>query len=476
MPSDVGEMPPPRILTPVPSDVTGSYGELAEEWIAVHLGDRLRAWQRLVLERALEHRADGSLRWEQILLTVSRQQGKTILERGLCGWRANAAELFGEPQKVLTVANLKETALLPWRHVARRCHEWSAVPRYQVGAERIEWPALDYGEPAGTWLVQAANRNAGVGHSCGLIVVDEAWSVERQVVEGSLAPSQLERLCPQLWLISTAGDGGSELFAEHRSLAISQLADADHADLLLIEWSAAPDAPVDDREAWRAASSHWNERRLDRLERLYRSTSEQDFRIQYLNQWVVGSVNAWVSDLAWGRCRRDEREVPTGVGSVAIETHQAGEPFGWLHAALDRSDGVVVVRAGICSSRSELWRELERIAAAHPGVRILYPEGFRHHVPRIPHAGELVKVTPSDTFGSYAAALATVRAGALAHAAQSILTEQILAAVAYTVPDRGATLSSRASSGPIYLARALVWAVGYELRPDQGHRPVVVSG
>jgi hypothetical protein len=469
-------MPAPRIATPVPSDVTGSYGELAEEWIAVHLGDRLRPWQRYVLERALEHRQDGSLRWEQVLLTVSRQQGKTILERGLCGWRASSAELFGEPQKVLTVANLKETALLPWRHVARRCHEWSAVPRYQVGAERIEWPALDYGEPAGVWLVQAANRNAGVGHSCGLIVVDEAWSVERAIVEGSLAPSQLERIAPQLWLISTAGDGGSELFAEHRSLAISQLGSPDTADILLIEWSAAPDAAVDDQAAWRAASSHWNERRLERLERLYRSTSEQDFRIQYLNQWVVGSVNAWVSDLAWGRCRLAERELALEGGSVAIETHQAGEPFGWLHAVLDRSDGVVVVRAGVCSSRGELWRELERIAATHRGVRILYPEGFRHHVPRIAGSGDTEKVTPADTFAAYAATRSAIRSGALAHAGQAVLTEQVLAAVAYTVAERGATLSSRASSGPIYLARALVWACGAELRPSQSHRPMVLSG
>ena len=127
-------------------------------------------------------------------------------------------------------------------------------------------------------------------------------------------------------------------------------------------------------------------------------------------------------------------------------------------------------------SRSELWRQLEAIAAAHPGVRILYPEGFRHHVPRIAHAGETEKVAPADTFAAYAATRAAIRAAALAHAAQAVLTEQVLAGVAVTVPDRGATLSSRASSGPIYLARALVWACGRELRPDQAHRAVIVSG
>jgi hypothetical protein len=122
-------MPACRVETPVPGDVTGSYGPLAEEWIAVHLGDRLRPWQRYALNRALEHRADGSLRWSEVLLTVARQSGKTILLRGLCGWRGSSSEVFGEPQTVLSVANLKETALLPWRPVARVAGEWGAPPR-----------------------------------------------------------------------------------------------------------------------------------------------------------------------------------------------------------------------------------------------------------------------------------------------------------------------------------------------------------
>jgi len=467
-------MPPPRILTPRPSDVVGSYGEVCEDWIASCLGDRLRPWQRFVLDRALEHRADGSLRWPEVLLTVSRQSGKTVLERGLCGWRASAAELFGEPQKVLTVANVKETALLPWRVVARRAHEFGAIPRYAIGTERIEWPG-EY-EPEGTWLVQAANRNAGVGHSSGLIVVDEAWSVERAVVEGSLVPSQLERFDPQLWLISTAGDGTSDLFAEHRSLAIAQLADPEAADLLLIEWSAAPDAEDDDRTAWREASSHWNERRLERLESLYKRTSKEDFRRQYLNQWVQGSAHAWVTDVAWGKCRDAERELPAGLGSLAIETHVAGEPYGWVLAVLDRDSGEVVVRAGICGSRRELWRQLEHHGATRRGVRLLYPDGFRHHVPQIQGLGDREKVMAGDTYAHFAATLQAIRSGALRHAGQSVLTDQVLDAVAYTVPDRGSTLSSKASAGPIYLARAMVWAVGWELRPDQGHRAIVVAG
>jgi hypothetical protein len=327
------------------------------------------------------------------------------------------------------------------------------------------------------WLVQAASRNAGVGHSCSLIVVDEAWNVEREVVEAALAPSQLEREDPQLWLVSTAGDGSSDLFAEHRALAIAELSNPDTANTLILEWSSAPDAELDDRSAWREASPHWNERRLERLERLYRSTPATDFRRQYLNQWVTGSAGSWVSDLAWMRCRDDARELPSrALGAVAIETHLAGEPFGWVHAALEQESGDVVVRAGVCSSRRELWHELETIAHRHRGVRVIYPEGFRHHVPAISGVGELVKVTPADTFAAYAATVGAIRAGGVIHAGQAALTEQVLSAVAYSVPDRGSTLSSRASSGPIYLARALVWAVGHELRPSLAHRPLIVTG
>jgi hypothetical protein len=472
-------MPEPRIATPTPSDVTGSYGAEAEDWAATALGYRLRPWQKYALRRALEHRADGSLRWPNVLLTVSRQSGKTVLIPTVSGWRCSSAELFGEPQKTLSVANVKSTGMIPWWVVARRAELFGALVRLKAGEERIEWPSSDptRPEPDGVWLVQAASKNAGVGHACSLVIVDEAWNVERDVVEAALAPSQLERIDPQLWLVSTAGDGTSELFAEWRSLAIGELSNPDTAETLILEWSAAPDADLDDRAAWRDASPHWNDRRLERLERLYRSTSASDFRRQYLNQWVTGSAHSWVSDLAWLRCRDDAREIPArALGAVAIESHVAGEPFGWIHAALEPDTGDVIVRAGICSTRRELWAALEAIAAQHRGVRLLYPEGFRHHVPAIAGLGEITRVTPGDTFAAYAATVTAIRAGGLAHAGQAILTEQVLSAVAYSVSDRGSTLSSRASSGPIYLARAMVWAVGHELRPNLAPRPMIVAG
>jgi hypothetical protein len=52
----------------------------------------------------------------------------------------------------------------------------------------------------------------------------------------------------------------------------------------------------------------------------------------------------------------------------------------------------------------------------------------------------------------------------------------MLTATPVTVPDVGTTLSTKRSPGPIYLARAAVWAIGFELRPDRRSKPLVVGG
>ena len=62
----------PRLETPRPDDVVGSMGEEAADWIDAEtvVGGPLMGWQRHVLDRALEVRADGSLRWPVVVVSV----------------------------------------------------------------------------------------------------------------------------------------------------------------------------------------------------------------------------------------------------------------------------------------------------------------------------------------------------------------------------------------------------------------------
>ena len=461
------ELVPPRLETPRPADVVGSYGAEAAGWIGRYLRDELRPWQRYALERILEHRADGSLRWRRVILTVSRQSGKSILSRGLCGWRVGASDLFDEPQEVLHVANLRGTAARIWTPAARTLEETLGVTvRRSNGQEAIE--LVD----GSAWRLAASTLDGGVGSSVSLAFVDEAWRISRDVVDGSIAPTMLERRSPQLVLVSTAGDGGSTLLIEDRDAAIAQLDDPDSARILLLEWSAPPEAYPDDREAWRIASPHWTPARLEALEHAYATSSEADWRRQYLNQWVL-AARSWIAAGQWKAAEEPELELPVRGGTVAINDRD-GQPgaCGYVLAIAAGDDVVVSGRA--FPSRRALWAALEELTAGRRGLTLLYPASFERHVKTL-RGVTTAKVGTAEQRAGYGPTLAAVVDGRLRHDGDPELTRQMLTATPVTIPDVGTTLSARRSPGPIFLARAAVWAVGYELRPDLRRKPLIVA-
>ena len=462
------ELVAPRLETPRPEDVTGSYGAESAAWIGRYLGDELRPWQRYALERVLEHRADGSLRWRRVILTVSRQSGKSILSRGLCGWRVGAADVFGELQEVLHVANLRATAQRIWTPAARTLEERAgAVVRRSNGQEAIELA------DGSAWRLAASTLDGGVGSSVSLAFVDEAWRVSRDVVDGSIAPTMLERVSPQLVLVSTAGDGGSTLLLEDRDAAIGQMSDPDRARILLLEWSAPPEADPDDRDAWRLASPHWTRSRLEALEHAHATSSETAWRRNYLNQWVL-AARSWVAPAQWANAAELELELPRTGGTIAINDRD-GEPgaCGYVVAVLEGERVLLSGRA--FPSRRALWAALEELVRERSGMTLLYPSSFEKHVKSLRGVAP-VKVGTAEQRAGYGPTLSAVIDGRLLHDGDEQLTAQILTATPVTIPDQGTTLSARASPGPIYLARAAVWAVGAELRPDRNGKPLIVSG
>ena len=112
------------------------------------------------------------------------------------------------------------------------------------------------------------------------------------------------------------------------------------------------------------------------------------------------------------------------------------------------------------------------IAAERRGITILH-----HSTVRIPDikGATLLQVKSSDQVAGYGPTKAAIQAGEIAHDGNPTLTEQTLMATAYTSRDGHAQLSQRASEGPIYLARAMVWAVGHELRPNARRRHLVAT-
>jgi len=143
------------------------------------------------------------------------------------------------------------------------------------------------------WMLRA--KEAVYGYSVSCAAADEAWKVKASSVEEGLTPTMVERLQPQLLLVSTAHRLATGLMLGRRQAALAAL-ETGEGDLL-IEWSAPPGAALDDLEGWRLASPHWTahrERLIRRqLKALYdgeiedpeEPDPEQSFRAQWLDQW-----------------------------------------------------------------------------------------------------------------------------------------------------------------------------------------------
>jgi hypothetical protein len=279
----------------------GSLGADFVRFAEARSGRPLRWWQRLVATRLLEVDADGRLVWETLILTMARQLGKSWLLRELLLWRMQQGDRFGEPQDVLHTG--KDLAVC--KEVIRPALYWALErPEFTVrrGAGEME---IEYLADHSRWLLRA--KGSVYGYSVSVGAVDEGWKVRPEIVDEGLAPTMVERVQPQLWLISTAHREATGLMLMRRQVALNELESGDGG--LLIEWSAPRSLELDDVNAWRLASPHWTPQRQRLVGRQLEaalageaeiSEDEADpveaFRAQWLNQWPVKTIPSGLAE------------------------------------------------------------------------------------------------------------------------------------------------------------------------------------
>jgi hypothetical protein len=459
----------PRLMTVPHPDAVDSLGPLFIAWAEDRSGRPLRWWQRLVATRLLEVNADGRLVWETLVLSMARQLGKSWLLRELLFWRIHQGERFGEPQDVLHTG--KDLAVC--KEVQRPARLW-AKARTQVykvrevnGQEEIE--LLQDGS---RWMLRA--KEAVYGYSVSCAAADEAWKVRASSIEEGLTPTMVERLQPQLVLVSTAHRLATSLMLGRRQVALVGLEAADGD--LLIEWSTPADAALDDVDGWRLASPHWTRQR----ERLIRKQldalrageiddpeepdPEQSFRAQWLNQWprrltaASGNTEDLLPDGLWVELAQ------AGVASdgplwVAVEDDYGR---GAAVAAAGRlEDGRIEVDGWLCHDWDSAIRDV-RALGVHRQFRML-----------LIGASMLSRVPPGTTPAPRPAGTTETRVGLALFrdlAAGGVLVHDTTTAD-LDVAVGGAKVRELpaglqlAAHGPTHLIRALVWAVNAAHRP-----------
>lgn len=222
--------------------------------VARQLGTPLMPWQQYVADVALEIDPDtGLLVYQEVVLTVPRQSGKTTLLLALMVHRALG---FGKPhgprQNILYAAQTRNDSRKKFEdeHVqtlqaARALRKLFRV-RMTNGNEAILWKN---GSKHG---ITSTTEKAGHGETLDLGVLDEAFSQIDNRVEQALKPAMVTRDNAQFWVTSTAGKADSLYLLSKVEMGRALVTAGVDRGVAYFEWSADPKADLSSPETWRS--------------------------------------------------------------------------------------------------------------------------------------------------------------------------------------------------------------------------------
>lgn len=204
-------------------------------------------WQRHVSDIANEIDPEtGLLYYETVVIVVPRQQGKTTLleptlvDRALR--RPDIDVVYTAQDRQMSKRRLIDE--LADKRLARRPElAGSFKVRRSNGSESIRWSN-------GSQITTVANTDeAGHGLTLDLACLDEAFSHDDLTVVTALEPTTITRPDPQVWVVSTVGDGSDGLLQHYQELGERSLSDP-ASRIAYFEWSATDDDDRDDPETW----------------------------------------------------------------------------------------------------------------------------------------------------------------------------------------------------------------------------------
>lgn len=287
-----------------------TYGhEVAE--VARRLGKPLMPWQQYVADVATEFDpVTGELVYEEVIVTVPRQSGKTTLILALLVWRCIVMARRLGPQTCTYLAQSGKMARRKlereFARLMRRSPHLREVTGHPRPSRDNEWRLSmnNNGEHIlfGTQSylqIDAPTEDASHGDVLDMPVMDEAFAHGDDLVEQAVDAATVTRRSPQSYVVSTAGNERSRFLAR-KVLAGRRAVDEPGSRTAYFEWSVPDSEAWDDPDVWARflpALGHTItvERLLARLDKALRNPDEVDedgfepgvagFRRGYLNQW-----------------------------------------------------------------------------------------------------------------------------------------------------------------------------------------------
>lgn len=324
-------------------------------------GSRFMPHQRHVADVALEHDELGHLLYDVVVLKIPRQNGKTTEVEGVLTWSSRR----GPDRTVVYTAQDRQMArarLLEEFEQKRLARNTRLAGRYKVrrsnGSEAITW--RDRKANASKIVIVATTDDAGHGLTTDTAVLDEAFAHDDLTLVNALQPTMVTRADPQLWIVSTVGDGTDGLLQHYEEIGEVSLTDPD-TTVAYFDWSATADDdradPAVHRRVMPALGRTITETRI----RSYlRTMGANEFDRAFLNRRPDTADDAKIPGDAWAACgaELDDLEGPI-VLAVAVELDRSHTTI----AAAGRHDdrlGVIVDRR-----KGTAWAGLELAALTH---------------------------------------------------------------------------------------------------------------
>lgn len=262
----------------------------------------LDEWQRWLIRHVLErYPADhpkypGELRYKQVIISMGRQNGKSVLG-AIFGLYGLLLQTTG-PEVVSVASSVKQANIIYERVRLVVASNRALAKRYKVtGTRGIR--AKDVAKP-GSYFVQTGKEEALQGVTMSLCLADELhlWKTETYsaIVLGLSA-----RKDGMLLGITTAGDEQSHLLKSLYERGRAAV-DADDERFGFFVWEAPAHADVTDHDAIRAANPAvaCGRKDVEQVAKDAANMPENSARRYVLNQFVSSS-SSWLPSSMWKR-------------------------------------------------------------------------------------------------------------------------------------------------------------------------------
>lgn len=407
--------------------------------------------------------------------SVARQNGKSLLMSSVLGhFLTVEAARRGTPQTVISVAHKLDLAVSMFKYLAPILEvKYGAKVSWSYGRNELEVfvPHPETGELTGPhrWLVRAATPQAGHGYSADLVLLDEIWSISEAAIDEGLLPTQRARRNPLCLMFSTAGTEASTAMIRWRSQGLRQIDAGEVGPMYFAEWS--PPSGVDPLtvEAWEFSNpSMGHLLPVSVLEAEAKAPNRQAFLRSSVNLFT-SAANGWLEPGFFDTLKTED-PVPSG-GVLAVDNSVDSAHYVGVRA-IQNGDKVLVTVAFQVDNLSACWREIETLLTENPSLLLSIPPSMELSCP--PKYERRRNIVGYRELGKWTQPVrAMITEGRLAHTGELSLTEHVERAVMVKA-NGSVSLSSARSSGPIELARCMVFAAAQASRATSRQKPTLV--